>query len=175
MDNQQKANEVLKRSNIETLADNMSDFIKVYIEKLILDLITYVNADISVDGIEMVEEYYLNKELSQEITGVPAAYSAMDADEDVLMAFAADYSKMEITEYDVLAKESLLDFLNLNNGLFVVHLSKLSMCELSLSVPKQNGAFLMTSPATGKVTVIPVTFPYGTIRFLLCELDGGKK
>ena len=175
MDNQQKMNEVLNQSNFDNLSDGMSDFIKEYIRQLLSNIITYVNTDISVNGIEMVEEFFLDKELSQEITGVPAAYSAMDADEDVLMAFAAQYSKMEIPEYDVLAKESLLDFLNLNNGLFVVRLSKLNMCELSLSVPKQNGAFLMTSPATGKITVIPVTFSYGTIRFLLCELDGGKK
>ena len=172
MDNQQKMSEVLKQSNYDALSDNMTDFIKEYIQKLLLDLITYVNTDIQVGEIELVNEYFLNKELSQEITGIPSAYSAMNADEDVLIAFASDYSKMEITEYDVLAKESLLDFLNLNNGLFVVRLSKLNMCELSLSVPKQNGAFLMTSPATGKITVIPVTFPYGTIRFLLCELAG---
>jgi len=172
VDNQQKMSEVLKQSNYDALSDNMTDFIKEYIQKLLLDLITYVNTDIQVGEIELVNEYFLNKELSQEITGIPSAYSAMNADEDVLIAFASDYSKMEITEYDVLAKESLLDFLNLNNGLFVVRLSKLNMCELSLSVPKQNGAFLMTSPATGKITVIPVTFPYGTIRFLLCELAG---
>ena len=174
MENTEKMSELLDRSNYQALSSELSDFIKEYIQKLIQDLLTYVNADISVGEITLVDTFQANKELSQEITGVPAAYSAMDAEEDVLLAFASDYAKFPIEEYDVLAKESLLDFLNLHNGLFVVQLSKLNICELSLSVPKQNGAFLMTSPATGKITVIPVTFPYGTIRFLLCELDSSR-
>ncbi len=172
MDTENITRSVLEKSNFEELSPQFSDFVSEYIKKLIADVISYVNSDISVGQIELVSEYYANKELSQEITGVPSAYSALDAPEDILIRFAAEYSKMECTEYDVLVKESLLDFLNLHNGLFVVQLSKLNICELSLAAPKQNGAFLMSSPATGKITVIPVTFPYGTIRFLLCELEG---
>ncbi len=171
MDLNEYMNNLLDQSNFNDLAGRMSDFISEYIRKLITDLLTYVNTEIRVGEIELVHEYYANRELSQEITGIPSAYSAMDADESTLIAFAADYSKMSVTEYDVLAKESLLDFLNLHNGLFVVQLSKLNICELSLAAPKQNGSFLMTSPATGTITVIPVTFPYGTIKFLLCELQ----
>ena len=162
---------LMDQTNMQALKPQMSDFVSEYIKKLIIDLLTYVNEEITVGDIELVSEYYANKELSQEITGVPSAYSAMDATEDVLIRFAQDYSKMEMNEYDILVKESLLDFLNLHNGLFVVQLSKLNICELSLAAPKQNGAFLMSSPATGKITVIPVSFPYGTIRFLLCELE----
>ena len=171
METKEQAIEVLNRSNYQTLSSDLSDFNKEYIELLIQDLLMYVSDDITVGEIELVENYSANKELSQEIVGVPAAYSAMDAPEETLVSFSEAYSKMEIKEYDVLAKECLLDFLNLHNGLFVVRLSKLNICELTLSVPKQNGAFLMTSPATGKITVIPVTFPFGTIRFLLCELE----
>ena len=171
MDTEKMMNDILEASNFAELKDRMSDFVSEYIRKLILDVLMYVNTDISVGEITLVSEFYANKELSQEITGVPSAYSALDASEDVLIRFAADYSKMEMNEYDVLVKESLLDFLNLHNGLFVVQLSKLNICELSLAVPKQNGAFLMSSPATGKITVIPVSFPYGTIQFLLCELN----
>ncbi len=171
MDTVRLSEDLLGRTNFDELKPKMSDFVSEYIKKLISDVLMYVNNDISVGSIELVSEYYANKELSQEITGVPSAYSALDAPEDVLIRFAAEYSKMELNEYDVLVKESLLDFLNLHNGLFVVQLSKLNICELSLAAPKQNGAFLMSSPATGKITVIPVSFPYGTIRFLLCELE----
>ncbi len=174
MDTMEQMRDVLSRSNYESLSSSMTDFIKEYIQKLIADILTYVNTDISVGQIELVPEYYLNKELSQEITGIPSAYSAMDAPENVLISFAAQYSKEDVKEYDLLVKESLLDFLNLHNGLFVVQLSKLNICELNLAAPKQTGAFLITSPATGDITVIPVTFPYGTIRFLLCELDGSR-
>ena len=88
-----------------------------------------------------------------------------------LIAFASKYSKMELRDYDILTKESILDFLNLHNGLFVVRLSQLNICELSLAAPRQNGSFIMNSPATGNITVIPVTFSFGTVKFLLCEQD----
>lgn len=170
MDNITAMNALLEKSNYKLIASESSDFVNSYIRKLIINLLTYVNNDITVGDIELVSEYHANRELSQEITGVPSAYSAIDADEQALVGFAEDYSKMGIKEYDTLAKESLLDFLNLHNGLFVVELSKMNICELMLTAPKQNGAFLMTSPVSGKITIIPVTFPYGTIKFLLCEL-----
>lgn len=170
MDNITAMNALLEKTNYKLIASESSDFVNSYIRKLIINLLTYVNNDITVGDIELVSEYHANRELSQEITGVPSAYSAIDADEQALVGFAEDYSKMGIKEYDTLAKESLLDFLNLHNGLFVVELSKMNICELMLTAPKQNGAFLMTSPVSGKITIIPVTFPYGTIKFLLCEL-----
>lgn len=171
MDNITVMHEILDKCNYKEISSQTSDFVNAYIRKLIVNIVAYVNSDISVGTIELVHEYYANRELSQDITGVPSAYSAIDAEEDTLMHFADEYSKMGIKEYDSLAKESLLDFLNLHNGLFVVELSKSNICELMLSAPKQNGAFLMTSPVTGHITVVPVTFPYGTIKFLLCELD----
>lgn len=171
MDNITVMHDLLAKCNYKEISSKTSDFVNAYIRKLIVNLLAYVNEDISVGDIELVPEYMANRELSQEITGVPSAYSAIDSDEEALIHFADDYSKMGINEFDTLAKESLLDFLNLHNGLFVVELSKSNICELMLSAPKQNGAFLMTSPITGHITVIPVTFPYGTIKFLLCELD----
>lgn len=163
--------ELLAKSNYDEISSKTSDFVNEYIRKLIVNLLAYVNDDFSVGNIELVNEYAANRELSQEITGVPSAYSAIDSDESALIHFADDYSKMGIKEYDALAKESILDFLNLHNGLFVVELSKSNICELMLSAPKQNGAFLMTSPVMGMITVIPITFSYGTIKFLLCETD----
>lgn len=171
MDKLNKMNELLDETNFKEISKDSSDFVNAYIRKLILNLLSYVNDDFTIGDIELVNEYAAKRELSQEITGVPSAYSAIDSDEDALIHFADDYSKMGIKEYDALAKESILDFLNLHNGLFVVELSKLNICELMLSAPKQNGAFLMTSPVMGHITVIPVTFSYGTIKFLLCETE----
>lgn len=171
MDNITVMHELLSKCNYKDISSNTSDFVNAYIRKLIVNLLAYVNEDITVGDIELISEYKAKRELSQEICGVPSAYSAIDSDEDVLIHFADDYSKMGIDKYDSLCKESLLDFLNLHNGLFVVDLSKSNICELMLATPKQNGAFLLTSPVKGQITLIPVNFPYGTIKFLLCELD----
>lgn len=170
MESEQLLENILNNSNISEL-DNASDFIIGYIKKLILDIILYVDSNLSLGTIELVDTYSLNHELSQEITGLPSAYSAIDGDEKVLATFAESYSHLGITEYDSLCKEALLDFLNLHNGLFVVYLSDNNICELSLSVPKQNGNKQIISPCHGKITVIPVNFSFGTATFLLLELQ----
>ena len=73
-------------------------------------------------------------------------------------------------ELDMLAREAILDFLNLHNGLFVVMLSKNNICELSLDAPKQDGKFSIDLAQYKTITVIPVLFSYGTVKFFLCEL-----
>lgn len=170
MDSEQILQNILDNSNIDTL-ENASDFIRGYIKKLILDIILYVDSNINLGTIELVDSYSIENELSQEITGLPSAYSAIDGDEKVLTSFAESYSHLGIAEYDSLCKEALLDFLNLHNGLFIVYLSEENICELSLSVPKQNGNKKLLSPYKGKITVIPVNFSFGTAKFLLLELQ----
>lgn len=170
MDNEQAVLELLSTSNYNTLPSSATDFIKTYIKKLVADVMLYVDSAITIGNIEFVNTYAANQELSQEITGIPSAYSAIDGEPSILTAFAEKYARLGITEYDILAKEAIVDFLNLHNGLFVVQLSKLNICELSLAVPKQSGSFLLTSPVSGKITMIPITFSFGTVNFLLCEL-----
>lgn len=162
---------LLESSNFYTLdKSNCNDFVKGYIKKLIQDIIVYVDSNITIGTIEFQDVYNVENEISQEITGIPSAYSAVDGEIRSLTAFAECYSSLGIAEYDEVCKEVLLDFLNLHNGLFIVYLSENNICELSLSVPKQNGKKSIKSPAAGKVTVIPINFSFGTVKFLLVEL-----
>lgn len=161
---------LLSSTNYAELNGQISDFNKAYVHKLLEDILTLITSEISLGEIELVNEYYVKNELSQEITGFPSAYSAVDGDEQMLVAFAEAYSKLGIQEYDVLCKEVILDFLNVHNGLFIVDLSNQNICELNLNVPKQSDGYLCTSPATGHIIVIPVHFNFGLIKFLLCEL-----
>lgn len=150
---------------------SISEFVRIYIQKLVSDIRQYVDSEITVGTVEQLSSYYIRQELSQEITGIPSAYSAIDGEPEVLTAFSEKYARLGITEYDELAKEAIVDFLNLHNGLFVVQLSKSNICELSLSAPKQSDSFLLTSPVYGQITMIPITFSFGTVNFLLCELE----
>lgn len=163
---------ILATSNISSLSpDVANEFIIAYIKKLVQDVVLYVDKNISVGNIEFKDVYEVEHEISQEITGLPSAYSAMDGEIRALTAFAESYSNLGVADYDELCKEVLLDFMNLHNGLFIVHLSEKNICELSLSVPKQNGHKSIKSPASGKVTIIPINFSYGTIKFLLVQLE----
>lgn len=160
---------IISNSNYKTISTSLNDFSRHYIKKLLEDIILYVDANIKLGNIEFTDNYHLEHELSQEITGVPAAYSALDGNVKVLTAFAESYSNLGIAEYDSLCQEALLDFLNLHNGLFVVELSEEKICELSLSVPKQSDDYQINSDLKGRIILIPVTFTYGTITFVLLK------
>ncbi len=168
MDNKKTCQKILEASNYMSLSGT-SDFVRTYIEKLVYNISMYVDPDISLGNIEILSDYSGKIELSQAITGVPSAYSCVEGKEDVLVAFAESYSHLGVKTFDVLAKEAILDFLNLHNGLFVVMLSKNNICELSLDAPKQNGNYSLDLAQYKSITVIPVMFSYGTVKFFLCE------
>lgn len=166
---------ILNASNYYELSDSMSNFSKIYIEKLVMNIITYIDADISLGEISFCKSYHLEPETSQQITGVPSAYSAVDGNPKVLAAFAESYSHLGIAEYDDLCKEALLDFLNLHNGLYVVELSEKKLCELSLGVPKHSSDCLLSSDVEGMITLIPINFSFGTVTFILLKTDDKPK
>lgn len=167
MDNTKQTSRLLEATNISSL--DISSFVSAYINKLVYNILTYVDDNITIGEIKVLNNYTVENELSQEITGIPGAYSCVDADPNTLVKFAVAYSNFEINEFDMLAKEAIVDFLNLNNGLFVVYLSENNLCELSLDVPKQNGNHKIDSNSYKSITVIPISFSYGNINFLLCE------
>ncbi|MBR5407369.1 MAG: hypothetical protein IKX95_09390 [Lachnospiraceae bacterium] len=172
MSNDELVVNVLENSNYDEVSPSLTEFVRTYIEKLVSDISLYVDSSIVVENISTVDKYKASQELSQDITGIPSAYSAIDGEPAVLTQFAEQYSKLGIDSFDALAKEALLDFLNLHNGLFIVLLSKLNICELSLDPPKQNEYLDITTEVNGKITIIPVRFSFGVVKFLLYELPG---
>lgn len=169
MDNKKSVSRILESSNYLSLP-GMSDFVRTYIEKLVYNINMYVEPEFSLGNVEILSGFSGKVELSQQITGVPSAYSCVEGRDDVLVKFAENYSHLGVKSFDVLAREAILDFLNLHNGLFVVMLSKNNICELSLDAPKQNGNFTVDLASYKTITVIPVMFSYGTVKFYLCEL-----
>lgn len=168
MDNKKVCARILENSNYSSIS-NISDFVKIYIEKLVYNILMYVDESITLGNIEILNSYSGKCELSQDITGVPSATSGVDGREETLAKFAENYSHLGIEKFDMLAREAILDFLNLHNGLFVVLLSKNNICELSLDAPKQNGNYNLDLSVYKSITIIPVQFKYGTIKFYLCE------
>lgn len=169
MDNTKLVNDIINNSNYNDISQELSDFVKIYIQKLISDITLYVDSNISIEKIELTDFYNTNNELSQNITGIPSAYSAIDGDETALVNFAEAYCKLGVDKFDTLCKEAIVDFLNLHNGLFIVHLSQLNLCELSLTAPVQEGTLDLSSSVKYEITIIHVKFSFGTVKFLLLE------
>ena len=156
-------------NNPNLSALNPSDFFLKYIIKLLNDLSLFVEADIQVGEIKFEHSYAAEHELMQKIIGIPSAFTGIDGDEDVLIQFAKKYSHIEITQYDVVTKDAIVDFMNLHNGLFVVDLSKEDAIELSLEPPIYEDVDFEL--ALGNVATIPIQFTFGELLFFLIELD----
>ncbi len=156
--------------NNPQLADtNPSDFFLKYIVKLLHDLSLFVEPDIKLGQINITHSYATGHELMQKIIGIPSAFTGIDGDTEVLIRFAEKYSHVEITQYDAVAKDAIVDFMNLHNGLFVVDLSKEDAIELSLEPPIHEDVDFEL--ALGNVATIPVCFTFGELLFYLIELD----
>ena len=170
MENEDVTMNILEKSNFNEIKDSISDFTVTYIIKLIENISLYVDSSVVVEPIELVNKYKAGHELSQEITGYPSAYSAIDGEPDALVEFAEKYARLGIDSFDMLCKEAIVDFLNLHNGLFIVHLSKMNLGELSLNAPKSTGPLNITQEVDGKITIVPIKFSFGVVKFILYEL-----
>ena len=159
------------------MSDSMevSRFISLYMDRLTENIKQHANENMRLVDVQYYDEYELDDELSQEITGVPAAYSAIAGAPEVLVQFAEDYARVGIDQYDDLCKEALLDFLNLINGLFIVYLSKNNISELSLNAPTKSHRVRLKAGKDGKIAAIPVEFSYGTVTFILVEPPGATE
>ena len=146
-----------------------SDFILKYIIKLLHDLSLFVELDVTIGEIQLAHSYAAGHELMQKIIGIPSAFTGIDGDANVLVQFAEKYSHTPINTYDIMAKDAIIDFMNLHNGLFVVDLSKEDAIELSLDPPLHEDVDFEL--ALGHVATIPVKFTFGELVFFLIELD----
>ena len=96
MTNDELVINILENSNYNDISRDLTDFVKTYINKLVSDVAMYVDSSIVVENIQTVDKYTAGQELSQDITGIPSAYSAIDGDPATLARFAESYAKLGI-------------------------------------------------------------------------------
>lgn len=157
---------LLRESNINDI--NIPSFSRKYVEKLLTDVITYVDNTATIGNIVAKEFSDINLKVYQEITGPNINLSGIGGNIEPLIGFSDCYSGLGISEDGMLVTESLLDFLNLNNGLFVVQLSINKEEELSLN-PPQSGDGLNKEVFSNYPTLfeVPIIFSFGTVNFYI--------
>lgn len=169
MDNKRYVNKLLRSNNYYDIED-LSDFTFSYIEKLVFNIVTYVNDNIQLGLIEKAHDITADYELSQELTdGKNRFFSYIIGDETTLTRFAEEYSHLDIRDYGLLATEAIMDFLNLNNGLFAVMMSMEGRAELKLLPPKHEKGLCILEEYHTNITLIPIVFTFGTIKFVISE------
>ena len=143
----------------------IGEYAAMYVNLEFNNLIRFIGEDFTPLAPVSCSEYDVHCCVTQQISGPITCASSIDMDEDVAVAFASRYAKMEFTEFDEYVEASLEDFLNLHNGLFSVNMSNLYAEELSLTPPIKEESETLT--LNDSSFVIPVIYPFGTVYLVL--------
>ena len=137
----------------------------MFIDLLFNDFIRFIGSDYTPLSVEEVTEASIACCVKQEIHGDYAINTYISMDLDTAIAFATRYVHEQFHSYDEYVQASLEDFLNLQNGLFIVNVSNTSNTELTLGAPEH----ITVSPIqfSGRTLHIPVLYTFGTIDFYM--------
>jgi len=101
--------------------------------------------------------------ICQDIQGENNLYTGIAGDEDMILNMASKFAGEQFTELDEMTKASITEFLNVNNGIFLVNMSnqniELQMNPLEIfqnvSIERNNGTYIIPIYlAQGKVYLI---------------------
>ena len=136
-----------------------------YVTLLFKDIIRFIGDDFTPLESSVVNEAEAEYIVCQTIHGKYNAEICIACPKAEYLAFAERFAKETFTEPDEYVNEVVGEFLNVNNGLFVVNESNQHGIELSLD-PQQyihNGSVKYD----GQAFCIPVAFAFGEVEFVI--------
>lgn len=148
----------------DNIPDHLTDMLYCYITLLFNNIIRFVGEDFTPYPIIKIGAYPITWCVSQKINGDFSLHTAMDMDENTLLAFASRYVGEDFVVNDDYVKSSMEDFINLHNGLFAVNISNSESKELVLQPPLTENDVLFVPEAP--IYYIPIQFTFGTVNYM---------
>lgn len=160
-------------SKIDELIQSFCDFTatshpslyKEFVSLLMNDLVRFVGDDFT--PLAPVKELDTTDLLfsRQDVVGEFATNTQILGTESAMIEFATRYAGEEITELNEYVEASAQDFINLNNGLFIVNVSNEEQIELKLTPPT---SLVAAGPDECKnCLILPFQYPFGVIYFTI--------
>lgn len=126
----------------DTIEEN--EFYQDYVVLLINNIVRFVCGGISIKGFRKAKKYSVEWSAEQQIKGKKELYTAATMDEETFVKFAEIFSKEKCDGPDELARDCVCEFMNLQNGIFLVNNSNNGV-ELGMNPPlcrhNASGAF----------------------------------
>ena len=136
-----------------------------YVTLLFKNIIRFVGDDFTPLKACILRNFEAKYFVRQNISGSYGMNTSIGADRDEYIAFAERFSKEPLSELDDYVNETVGEFLNVHNGLFLVNESNDSGVELTMTpqeyIANENVQF--EKPAF----CIPVAFSFGEIDFIV--------
>lgn len=145
---------------------NDNKLYKSYFALLIRDVVRFIDDDFRPLEIIPIKDHKVEWIASQEITGEANFYTAIAADEKVFVSFASKFAKESYISNDDYAQAAVSEFLNLNNGLFLVNMSN---DNVELELTPQIVVNDKTLTALSDAFCIPILFSFGKVDFIISK------
>ena len=139
-------------------ANSRESYKSAFTTLLFNNLIRFIGDDFTPLRGENFPEYPTEFCVSQEITGRHHIKLYMDMPKEASIEFASRYVGEEFTEFDEYVEASLMDFLNLHNGLFCVNESNSNNVELTLEPPMIEESPLLIFEESS--AILPIISPF---------------
>ena len=136
-----------------------------YVTLLFKNLIRFIGDDFTPMEASVIKNFAAEHIVIQKINGKYNAEACIATDSKTYMAFAERFAKESFTEVDDFVNATAGEFLNVNDGLFVVNESNEHGVELTLT-PQEflaNGELALS----GTAFCIPVNYPFGKLNFII--------
>ncbi|MCI7106331.1 MAG: chemotaxis protein CheX [Agathobacter sp.] len=137
----------------------------MFVELLFNDFLRFIGDDFTPMNVKEVKGAPINCCVKQEVHGDYSINTYISMDQPTAIAFASRYVHEQFSEYDEYVQASLEDFLNLQNGLFIVNVSNDSSTELTLGVPEHVDTTELSFEK--KTLQFEILYPFGTIYFYM--------
>lgn len=136
-----------------------------YFALFIRNLVRFIDSDVYFERAEAVEQQPFDCLIHQEMEGRYKIFTGFDGSVQAMVKFSALFAKMAIDSMDEVAHDSLGEFMNVQNGLFLSSLSN-EWVELELmpSEFQRNGKLKSVG---GVVYRIPFTLSFGKFNFFI--------
>ncbi len=164
--------EALKRNDVDTVTRAMVKLPDLgdpkiygdYFSLFVRNLIRFIDDGIVLGGAERVRESCFETLVHQEMDGRFKIFTSLAGSREAMSTFAARFAKTDIEGYGELAADSLGEFLNTQNGLFLSKLSN-EWVELELSPSESRTDGVLKS--VGVVYAVPFSLPFGHFTFYM--------
>jgi len=164
--------EALKNNDIDSITQALVQMpelgdSKMYVEYFALfvrNLVRFIDDHILLDGAQKVRQEDFDCLIHQEIDGRFKFFTGFSGAEPAMAEFATRFAKMEVSGMDAVAQDSLGEFMNIHNGLFLSKLSN-DWVELELLPPEYKSRGNLKS--IGVVYRIPFALPFGQFVFFI--------
>lgn len=136
-----------------------------YVTLLFKNLIRFIGDDFTPMEASVIKNFAAEHIVIQKINGKYNAEACIATDSKTYMAFAERFAKESFTEVDDFVNATAGEFLNVNDGLFVVNESNEHGVELTLTPQEflENGELALS----GTAFCIPVNYPFGKLNFII--------